>query len=194
MFRLVLLLAGCLSLAFAPAPFPRPIKRDLNKEDLKLLQGTWKEPGGFVWMISGSRLIFMVGGKTISEWQITLNARKKPKQFDLHWRAGSGQGVSPLGIYRLQGDILTVCFDDDTRPADFKRFTPEVSLRTYTRMKPGATNRPGNKPWLRDDSSRRKSRRATPNRIFVPAPIIGDESAHRQQGRPLTSSRSRDGP
>jgi uncharacterized protein (TIGR03067 family) len=120
MFRLVLLLAVGLSLAFAPAPFPRPAKRDPNKEDLKKIQGTWQEPGGFVWVIRGSRLKFVVGGKTISEWQITLDAGKKPKQFDLHWRAGSGQGVSPLGIYRLQGDVLTVCFDDETRPTDFR--------------------------------------------------------------------------
>ena len=94
--RLAELLA-VLSLAFAPAPLPRP---DPSKTDLDRLQGEWQlieesyegrpEPRRpeIQMSIGRDRLTFLVGGKPADSYDLTVNAKARPKQFDLKGRAG----------------------------------------------------------------------------------------------------------
>src|SRR3954463_13989149 len=113
---LFFLATAVLSLAFAPAPFPRPGKRgDTNEGDLKKLQGAWVRvqlgismqpgPDNCAVTISGTRLQFP---SKDDAWTLTLVATKKPKQIDA--RRVSNQKDVFQGVYRLEGDTLTVCW------------------------------------------------------------------------------------
>jgi uncharacterized protein (TIGR03067 family) len=97
---LVLLLASA-SLAFAPAPFPKP---GSNAKDLNQLQGTWVGPGDLVARFEQNKLSYYRGGKLVCSYRITLNAAAQPKAMDL-------DGISDARrryyvIYELQGDTL----------------------------------------------------------------------------------------
>jgi uncharacterized protein (TIGR03067 family) len=142
------LLAG-LSLAFAPAPPPRP---DTTKTELKKLQGEWarvrvviagrEAPTGgspALIVIKDDRLEYQTGGKP-TVWALTVDARKKPKVFDIR---GLSDGVTSFvywGIYRLEGDTLTVCSrmggPETGRPTDFDASRPKFYLEIFKRRKP----------------------------------------------------------
>src|SRR5438876_567804 len=98
MRRSSLLLAALLSLAFAPAPFPRPGKRDTSESDLKKMQGAWvrvkntfhgrsQEANDTPVTITGMRMQFPAASDA---WTITLDATKKPKTIDLKHIDGDG--------------------------------------------------------------------------------------------------------
>jgi uncharacterized protein (TIGR03067 family) len=115
-----LLAATALSLtAFAPAPLPKP---DPSKTELQKIQGTWvltsytlggQAIAGFdgseplTVVIAGNRMRYLRGGRTVSEWEITLKARKK-RIFDSRG-VGHFEAMQYWGVYRLEGNTLTIC-------------------------------------------------------------------------------------
>jgi uncharacterized protein (TIGR03067 family) len=141
----VLLVAG-LSLGFAPAPVP---KTD-GKSELKKLNGTWsivsrtigRRPpvrgGGAALrpvpprpapvrpnlkvVIAGDRWKFTLGERTTAEYTLVVRPGKKPKEVDLK---GVKRNINLFGIYRLQGDTLTISYSLSSngrpavRPKDF---------------------------------------------------------------------------
>jgi uncharacterized protein (TIGR03067 family) len=142
--------------AFAPAP------PDRSQEELKKLQGTWEmvswQPGGgvpttnvrdkengrphYTMKITGKRLTRTRVGKAVDcEWEITLDARKKPKQLDFRVVKGDANPKSTLGIYRLEEDKLImeedkliISYDPSERPVDFKGTKQVVEI--YKRANP----------------------------------------------------------
>ncbi|MGL4551664.1 MAG: TIGR03067 domain-containing protein [Gemmataceae bacterium] len=135
------------SLAFAPLPFPKP---DPAKDDLRKLQGEWvrvsctidgeagrEDPGSVKVKIDGSMMAFGSPGDT---WGITLDGRKEPKHIDSRNTVRKGADSVFLGIYRLEGDTLTICWRNTVaggvRPAGFNPHEPRVWLHTYTRKRP----------------------------------------------------------
>jgi uncharacterized protein (TIGR03067 family) len=134
---LPLLTLAALSLAFAPAPLPRPPKADLSKDDLKRLQGTWilleetilgktypcRELRLMV--ISRERLAFFEGGEAGSRYAMRLDARRTPKAMDLTPVPRPSGGFLILrAAYALEGDTLRVSYSRDwvTRPASVAPF------------------------------------------------------------------------
>jgi uncharacterized protein (TIGR03067 family) len=147
--RHVLPLFALLTMAFAPAPPYRP-KPDLSKEDLRQLQGAWgrvhcsvdgavikERPGGVTVKIEGARMAFGSPGDT---WSVTLDAGKKPKRIDCLNTTRKGKGSLYLGLYRLEGETLTISWRRDDagggRPLGFDPAEPNVMLHAYTRIKP----------------------------------------------------------
>jgi uncharacterized protein (TIGR03067 family) len=145
MYRSPLLLAAVvLSLAFAPAPFPRPGKRDTNESDLKKLQGGWlrvtmtldgqfRQDNTPITIIQ-ARMQFPA---PTDAWTLTLDATKKPKTIDAR-NVGNPQNVF-YGIYQIEGDTLTICWRHnvtvDKRPTNFDRAAPGVWHQIYKRTK-----------------------------------------------------------
>lgn len=140
-----LLLAACLALAFAPAPFPRPGKRAADENDLKKLQGAWlrvqlgigttpKENNCPI-TITGTRMQFPVADDA---WALTLNPAGKPKTLDA--RRISNPGSLFRGIYKFEGDSLIICWRgpsaDPKRPTDFTAGVEGVWFQVYKRRKP----------------------------------------------------------
>jgi uncharacterized protein (TIGR03067 family) len=125
-----------------PEP-PRDVKKELAR-----LQGEWamvaretngkQEPDEQVkkerWRltIKGDQCVFTLregkGRNERAEFTIAIDPFKHPKALD--W------GASP-GIYRLQGDTLTICrtVGNRPRPKEFKTFTVSDSLSVWKRVK-----------------------------------------------------------
>jgi uncharacterized protein (TIGR03067 family) len=145
MCKYAILLAAALSLAYAPAPFPKP---DPTKEEMKKLQGTWLKvrsvPAGLgenqgMLVFTAERMRYSVSGEMTGEYALTLNAKKKPKVFDFKGVGGLVVGGVYRGIYRLDGDTLTICYvtsrNESDRPTDFDTNKGGVILSVYKRQK-----------------------------------------------------------
>jgi uncharacterized protein (TIGR03067 family) len=148
MRMVALLLCAFGSLAFAPAPFPRP---DPGKAQLQQLQGTWVRvqngAGGaartraadFTVRIDGDRMKYSQDGENVVfEYAITLNARKKPPVFDSRGVGGMARGHVYRGVYRLCGDTLLLCSRlgeaEGGRPATFDATGPGVIVEVFHRQ------------------------------------------------------------
>ncbi len=113
-----LLAAAILSLAFAPAPLPKP---DSGKEDLKRMQGRWVSlprvlpdgemvPGGLEVVFAGDRMTFCRGGSGI-DWRISLDGTTRPKSLDmLATGPTADRSFVVRGRYALENGSLTICY------------------------------------------------------------------------------------
>jgi uncharacterized protein (TIGR03067 family) len=123
-WRALILVAAMATLAAAD---------DTSKNDLDVLQGTWQmqsvtsdgkeAPAAEIaktrFVIAGNKLTPMEGDRKGPEFTITVDATKKPATLDLK---GVGQNRGEVhGIYRLDGDTLTICSAEPptARPEDF---------------------------------------------------------------------------
>jgi uncharacterized protein (TIGR03067 family) len=104
-----------------------------EKTDIDRIQGSWKtnkvevegkppppefvEKGKFVF--KGSKVSIFQDDKVTEEATFVLDSAKKPPTIDLTATAGPGKGKITYGIYRLEGDTLTLCIGDK-RPSEFK--------------------------------------------------------------------------
>jgi uncharacterized protein (TIGR03067 family) len=122
--RILLLAVSVALLGFAPAPLPR---QQRHREDQADVAGTWR----FVlWERDGARrqefeaeyrvrmtreefaLVGVRGEETGSAFVLRLEPTASPPAFTLR-RNNSGRFV---GIYRLQGDQITMTFNGGDRP------------------------------------------------------------------------------
>jgi uncharacterized protein (TIGR03067 family) len=111
--RLSLLLLVVLALAFAPAPLPRPERR---AKPVPGMEGLWQ--GGHRLLITATHLIYNPeGGKT--EYELVVDRTAQPPSYDL--RFPGSREVSWLGIWKVEGDTLTLCYQQTPagRPTRF---------------------------------------------------------------------------
>jgi uncharacterized protein (TIGR03067 family) len=129
--RRTLPLLALLSLAFAPAPFPKRQAADAAAGDLKTMQGAWllvcELKNGrqedmtreCVWLIQGDRIRTFLDGKEGSTSFIKLDGRSKPRSIDL--RTQRDQASYLPGRYVLEGDLFKICLGD---PNDLRNLRP----------------------------------------------------------------------
>lgn len=162
-------------LAFLAATFlapPAALAQGID-EETRRLRGTWDitamiQDGTVVaqtevrdWMAQDGRVVLK--GQTLSfiqpdtnsrrELIFTVNPSAEPKTIDI---AGGKKGTS-LGIYRLEGETLTLCLgrgEGARRPTDFSATPGSDSLLVVLRREPGArpaavvTSEPAPEPKL----------------------------------------------
>jgi len=106
--------------------------------DLDKLQGSWrligleaqgqKAPAGDVaknpitLTFTGDRYVEKLRGETVEEGTIKLHPERSPRQLDIRIGTGDDKGKTQLGIYKLEGDTLTVAIappGSTDRPAAF---------------------------------------------------------------------------
>jgi uncharacterized protein (TIGR03067 family) len=131
-------------------------KDEAAKEEVKKLQGTWQvkkwidsseEPAeadeikDFTFEFKGDTVTLRKRKGDGKEMKYTLDPSKKPKWFDLP--QGGADGDVAEGIYKLDGDELTICvisgMRNDTpspRPTEFKASKPnKYTLFVLKRVK-----------------------------------------------------------
>ena len=137
--------AAVAALALGLAPPPRPNPDDEAKADLKKMQGVWvleNSVDGYgqssrppklppVW-IAGDRLEHGKGGPS---YTLRLDPGWSPRRVDIEEVTQGGQGRVYRGIYRLEGDKLTLCFETagEGRPDTFTAGTPGAVTEVYER-------------------------------------------------------------
>jgi uncharacterized protein (TIGR03067 family) len=142
--RDLLLMAAVLSLAFAPAPFPR---RDKATEDLTRLQGAWVlvysvkngvreyQVREAVWLIEGNRISTTLDGQKGATFFIALDAKRTPRALDI---LSSREKAEPVpGRYSVVGDTLKVCLGEKggKRPADLSGDGTSSGVWVFQRKK-----------------------------------------------------------
>jgi len=128
--RRILVLAAVLTLGFAPAPLPKKSARAEGPN----LQGEWevvswgkqlREGGGLARVtaamtvrIGSGRLEIALHGSPLYDWSLTFHPTARPASVDL---LDSRNNATLLAIYRLEGDVLTICYrgPGEDRPTDF---------------------------------------------------------------------------
>jgi uncharacterized protein (TIGR03067 family) len=128
------------SLAFSPAPFPKQ-NGGSSSRALKAIQGNWvRVKYGFngeelpspTWYaeVRNSRISYGVTPDWLGkEWYpVTIDAERSPKRITIHSPEPLLLGLFKTGrhnrgIYKLEGDKLTICFVtscwESSRPAEF---------------------------------------------------------------------------
>jgi uncharacterized protein (TIGR03067 family) len=139
----LLVLAVFVSLAFAPAPFPKTNRQAADQDDLKKMQGDWyrveydgepERPPLHV-RIVGDRLNFISASGT---YTLRLNPTKRPKHIDI----GTPDDQTELyrGVYRLEGDTFVYCLRRNVteldRPLHFDTGRQGAWTAVYKRAKP----------------------------------------------------------
>jgi uncharacterized protein (TIGR03067 family) len=137
----------------APLPLTADTGDDVKKE-LKALQGKWKavalEAGGkplpkdavpdFTYIIGadGKAAGKMPQGEYTAA--ITVDPKKDPKTIDNLHESGDQKGKKQYGVYKLEGDKLTVCITapgraEADRPKDFNTKDTANVLFVFERIK-----------------------------------------------------------
>src|SRR5262245_58996525 len=129
--------------------------------DLATLQGTWNitalesngQPmsditfNGAALVITGNHFR-STGMGAIYEGTLELDPTQNPKAFDMLFTAGHAQGVRHRGIYKLDGDIWTLCVatEGSKRPKDFSTAKGSgFALETLQRSTVGELENPKSK-------------------------------------------------
>jgi uncharacterized protein (TIGR03067 family) len=135
------------SLAFAPLPFPKPVTA---KSDLEKMQGEWRcvscildgKPRDLaahpiIATVKGDRMGF---GSPDDNWRLVLDVTPGARRIDFHRVKPLGGTDLLLGVYRLDGDTLTICWrmrkDAKDRPTSLDPAQPDVWVYAYKRHKP----------------------------------------------------------
>jgi uncharacterized protein (TIGR03067 family) len=150
--RCVLPLLAFVSLAFAPAPFPKPERH--ASDDAAAMQGEWEAVSYKVWIntkergfcqtectgvkltVADGMLKFSQNGRPTEQAPFVLDRSRSPRAIDTGHGDG-GRGVR-CGVYKLNGDTLTICDAPAAigRPSDFAGDKPMQRLIVLKRKKP----------------------------------------------------------
>jgi len=133
--------------------FVRPTQADDSSVEKAKHRGTWSvismiredrdaEPevlASIVRVVDGSRIVWKRDGKSFAGLQFTLGKTDSARTIDLMADGGPALGKRVLGIYRFEGEILTICVGDpgQPRPTSFEaKSGSRTTLQKFKRIKP----------------------------------------------------------
>jgi uncharacterized protein (TIGR03067 family) len=136
-----------LCLLAAQDPKPETVKAEVARH-----QGTWRVVSSvregkeapqdvarsIERVVEGDRVVWKREGKNFAGTKVVLDPTRSPKTIDVIPEGGPNRDKRVLGIYKLEGDTLTICMaePDKDRPKSFE--APEGSgfmLMKFERQK-----------------------------------------------------------
>jgi len=96
-------------------------------------------------VVTGDHVVWKRDGKSFSGTKVELDPAPEPKTLDVIPDGGRNRGERVLGIYRLDGDRLTICMaaPGQPRPKEFKAGKGSgCTLRTFRRHGTARPSRP----------------------------------------------------
>ncbi len=123
------------------------------QDELKRHQGTWSVISSIydgqkaseeivrsiTRIVEKDHVVWKRDGKNFAGTKIELDPAREPKTIDVIPDGGPNRDQRVLGIYKLEGDKLTICMasPDKPRPTEFKAEKGSgCTLRTFIREKP----------------------------------------------------------
>ena len=89
--------------------------------------------------VDGDRVVWRRDGKSFSGSTVVLDPRADPRTIDVHADGGPGRDKVVRGLYKLEGDRLTLCTadPDQPRPTTFRADPGDHwTLMVFDREKP----------------------------------------------------------
>ncbi len=138
--RLFALLALVSVMTLAPASvLTSSAQADDATDVLKTLKGSWTtDDNEAKWSFDGDKVKTSVGGNDYVSKAIVIDAKAKPAKIDFEVKEGDQAGATAYGIYKLEGDDLTICIavpGVNTRPTEFAAKEGEVYVFKLKRKK-----------------------------------------------------------
>lgn len=124
------LLAVLLSLAFAPSPFPKTPRSAADRA----IQGSWanKNDASFRLAVTSISLTYQNGnGAPAVPYELTFDATTSPKSYAL----GSMGRAAFIGIYRIEGNVLTLFYRPAHRPRPTSFEEGDAFREVYVRVR-----------------------------------------------------------
>ena len=116
--RRVVLLCVVLTVAFSPAPFPRTQRKPAAPANQMI--GLWE--GGSKLRITADRLQYHPDTPSTCDYHLKVDLSATPATYDIAGVEGSStSGRTYVGIWRVEGDTLTIYYTSGNgpRPASF---------------------------------------------------------------------------
>jgi uncharacterized protein (TIGR03067 family) len=130
--RRLLPLLALLSLAFAPAPLPKPSR---DADPFLAMSGQWA--GGHELSIREGEIVYDPAGPVTNRYRLRVDPRASPAAYDLFHPTNTGDTPEWKGIYKIQGDTLTLCYNDARwgRPTAFEGPGRGAATEVYKRVR-----------------------------------------------------------